>query len=1034
MRISKLFSSIHKPNAQTSTHHRRPSPKFVRNHRLWLDSDFISSLGLVEKNPGPELPEISDLDDISRIPGTRILYLNIRHLNNKVKHLETFLTEVGGPAICCIAESWLQDDMDSRLLNIKGHKMFRFDRNKANRTKGIVVYIHNSIHHTQPKCFKELDFTLTYLTVTAQRKSYRLAFVYRPESGATMIRQMRFINKLSQHLTSLQSNDPLILIGDVNMDLARTPMPPDSRRLSEAISELSLDQQLTSPTRVTSNSSTLIDWVCFNQADISHDASLLNFESHVNTDHNCVGVLLKKPPGRDSLHRHTYSIVPDFNRYNSETARRLLSQENWQDVYVSNDLDEKYRLFEEKITAFLTYASPVVKRRTCDCVDISAALNSKQPWYTRDLSNLKKSCSELYKTWKRHPRGSNHSIASERLYREAIKSYQKAHKTAHTDYNLNILERARERGNSQLKHKHLKLLRGVSQTTNIDKISYGGHTFTSKIGIANALNNYFIGVGREAAASAIHILTPELTSIFNADAPNFYFRPPGFCETYKRLRAIKLSKPPGPGMIPGKFYREFTDELVFVLEHIFAHCVYRSSIPSRWKETFITPIYKNKGEAFDPQNYRPIGITSVIGKVFEGFLCDSLVDHLERNNLLSSTQYGYRSKRSTSHAITHLVEAIRGRLNEPGGPLVGVLLLDLSKAFDCISHNLLLQMLPRYGLDDPSTRLISSFLSGRKQRVKLSQDVLSDEATSVCGVPQGSLLGPILFDVYVNALSMQTPASTPQYADDTAVIRSSESIDNLKDLLTSDLNSLTDYFRKLGLLLNVSKTDYLLFGFNGPGDSSILFNQTLIRPSQEATYLGVRIDNRLSFNGQNKAILNKLKFATRTIRKLRPHITQNIAIELLHSLFYSHSDYCSLIWGQPENTAASNKLEVQHRCALKAVYQRPRRTHSVELYRSTKSLTLAVRRTIVSLMFVFRILHGLAPDNWTDLFERSALARGVTVNRLVVPHRRNFRGTPSLKLKLPALWNSLPADLRSVTSITIFKARLTQHFKSVFRD
>jgi hypothetical protein len=1005
---------------------------------IWLDDRFLATVGLIHPNPGPHgtVLELSDLADLRGVEGMRVMYLNIRHLNNKIKNLESFLFECGGPSICCVAESWLQDDMDSRLLQIKSYKKYRFDRTKAHRSKGMVLYVHSSLTHNPPKCYKELDFALVCTKVTFQRHSYQLAFVYRPETNATVFRQNRFVSQLRQNLISIQCNLPLILIGDVNMDLNRRPTPPDSTRLLDMITNLGLEQKLKRPTRVTTSHGSLIDWVCLNAVDIPHKFQLLNFESHINTDHHCVGLVLPKIATFSAdYHIHTYKTFPDFNRYDSAIVRRVLATQSWDDVYNTDNIDLKYQRFEDTIVAILSYASPTVKRRTCECVSFTTKISNLQPWYSRELRNQKTRCTQLHKLWKR-AMGTQDALGAETSYRNAIKEYQKAYNKAHTQYNVNVLVRAKEQGNSQIKHRHLKALRGATEPSVIDKIHYNDHNHTDKLEIANALNEFFISVGRDAAASAERQVTPDLVTSAR-EIPNFYFRPPGFIETQKRLRAIKSSKPPGPGLIPGNFFREFADHLVFIVEHIFAHCVYRSTLPARWKESFITPIFKNKGVPTDPQNYRPIGITCVLSKVFEGFLCDSLVTHLESNNLLSKSQYGYRAGRSTLHAVTHLTEAIRQKLDHPNHPLVGVLFLDLSKAFDCVSHNLLLQMLPMYGMDHFSALLMRSFLVGRKQRVKLSDGTLSDQLISLSGVPQGSLLGPILFDLYINMLANQTTATTPQYADDTAVIRQAFNINDLVTLLHEDLLNLKAYFTKLGLLLNLSKTDYLLFGFNGPGDETCTIpveNQPPICPSEVATYLGVRIDYQLRFQAHIKLVINKLKFATRTLRKLRPHLTQPVANELMHSLFYSQADYCSLVWGQPEHAADTIKLEVQHRFALKAVYKKPRRTHNEEIYRISHSVSLFHRRMLNSALFVFKGLHRGLPDGWNDFFERSTMTRGQAEHRLILPRysRNGAISGDNLKRRLALIWNALPQALRMTDNSVQFKRLLQEYHRSNF--
>jgi hypothetical protein len=465
--------------------------------------------------------------------------------------------------------------------------------------------------------------------------------------------------------------------------------------------------------------------------------------------------------------------------------------------------------------------------------------------------------------------------------------------------------------------------------------------------------------------------------------------------------------------------------LLFIIEHIFSACIYRSAIPTAWKNANVTPVYK-KGLKTDPSNYRPIAVTSVVPKIFERILYEQLVKHLEINHLLLDSQYGYRTGMSTSHAILDVTEKVRSLSSH--GEFVGLLLIDLSKAFDCVNHNLLLNMLPLYGFDEFSCNLIRSFLTERSQRVKVN-GVFSTARQTVCGVPQGSLLGPVLFDVYVNFLSRTVRSHIVQYADDVAVIAGNVRYNELKDTLGNDLRAIMAYFRDLGLQLNVSKTEYMVFG-RPTGDAGLRVGPTLIEPVASLNYLGVKIDDRLTFDQQNTIVLNKLKRANFLIRSIRTNITLRIANQLLHSLAYSHHDYASIVWSQSPNSRLSIMMEKQHRFCLKSVYQKGWLYPSDALYRLAQQPQLCTRRKSSLCKLVHSVLKAAVPVRFLGYFEISNTARGRAALRLVVP--RALRPTNfvrnAVSFRGVSAWNSLPRDVALVHTTQSFSRAIKKFY------
>jgi hypothetical protein len=989
----------------------------------WMGCKFLSSRGLVETNPGPEY----EWDEFLSDGGLKIICQNVGRLMTsstfKMNSLRTLLINHKGPLVLVLTESWLTDRMDCNLFKIQNLKCTRFDRAPPNRSMGLVLYHSSELSPREIVLTQEPTYSLLKTTLTYEGEDYTACFIYRPPR----------INQIQQFFESFESrldiicDDPrrkVILMGDLNLDLLH-PETRHNQRLLDITTTVNLHQHISNPTRVAllgeRVTSTLIDHVYSTDIDFPHSFGILNSDNQLS-DHNAIGVLLKSNIGncKRSNHKHTYESVIDYTDFDEGYLRRLLQQVNWGTVENEMDLDQKWTFFVKKLKDVLDLACRRRRIRTCTSCRASKQ-KTDLPWYTPELKLNKKIVNSWLTAFK-----STKLPVHFATYKEQLRLYKSKTRRACRAYHTRQLQQA---NTSRETHKIIDRLLGKGKQFG-DRfellIGDGGVALTDSKSIANEFNAYFTQIGAVAAAEASNEL-PRVIA-FDRPPPELQFIPPGFYNTLKCLQAINANKPSGPDGIPGKIFKTFAPELLYVLENIFAACVYRSTIPKAWKHAYVTPVYK-KGIRSDPSNYRPIAITSVIPKIFEKILYNQLINHFESNNLLSSSQYGYRAGMSTTHAVLDVTEKIRSLAAEHA--FVGLLLIDLSKAFDCVNHGLLINMLSIFGLDRFSCEMLRSFLTGRSQCVKVN-GTLSDSRPTVCGVPQGSLLGPILFDVYVNFLSQAVQSHIVQYADDVAMVRSHTNYNELKNMLGNDLRALIAYFRDLGLRLNVGKTEFMVFG-NPVGDLQLVLDDVVIPPVTSLTYLGITIDHHLKFDLQNKLVINKLKRANFLIRAIRSNITLRVAKQLLHMLVYSHHDYACIVWAQLPNSRLALLMEKQHRFCLKSVFQKGWRYSTDMIYRLAQQPELYIRRQICMCTFVHSVISQTAPPRFLGAFEISATARGRADLRLVVP--RALRHTnfvrDALRFRAVSAWNALELDVRTKRTSVSFACAIKSHFRPI---
>jgi hypothetical protein len=992
---------------------------------MWLGHLYLSACGLIESNPGPEI----DWPDFLMTSGLKIISQNVGRLitttTDKIDMIRNNLSGNLGPLIMVLSESWLSAKMDSNLFKIKNLKSVRFDRAPPNRSMGLVLFYSSGFSLSEVKIIEEPTYSLLTACIVYENKRYCLCFVYRPPRAN---RTVEFLDSFERNIERICA-DPLrnvILMGDVNMDLLK-PDHPHTRRFSDIMSGLNLKQNILGATRtaILGNriTSTLIDHVYTSNTLFPHDAAILNSDNHVS-DHNAVGLVLKSSKRLERTgHVHTYEQKADYTKFDEVSLRGLLGLETWVDVELEPDLNRKWDIFITKLRQMLDRVCD--KRRVKTCVDCPCSSHNRQTtrqsWFDEELKGDRRRLNDWLKAYK-----STKMAAHFVEYKRQLREYKDKSRRKCRDYYRQQIQLATSASETQ---KIVNNLTGnrKERAERIEVIIMDGVAKTDSKGMADIMNEYFTEVGATAAASADRVL--PLAVRFDRPVQEMHFVPPGFYDTYKHLHQINVNKPAGPDGIPGIIFKTFAMELMFILEHIFAACIYRSAIPDLWKISHITPVFK-KGLPSDPSNYRPIAITSVIPKIFEKILYLQLIKHLETSHLLTESQYGYRLGLSTTHAVLDVSEKIRSLASE-NQCVVGLLLLDLSKAFDCVNHNLLTEMLAVFGLDQFSIALVRSFLTERQQHVKLN-GCLSESRISHCGVPQGSLLGPILFDMYVNSLSKTVESHVVQYADDAAIICSHRNYQGLKDQLTTDFISVLNYFKSLGLSLNVGKTEYLIFGnIDGILDVDLSINGTEVKPVESAKYLGVTIDNTLSFDQHNNYVLNKIKRGNFLIRSLRSKITLRIAKQLLHALVYSQHDYACLVWEQKPNSRYTDLLEKQHRFCLKSVFRKDWRFSSERLYRLSQLPPLSQRRTMNLCRFVHSSLSGSGPDRFHDFFVISNTARGEASRRLLPPRVARLTNfvRHAVKFRAVQAWNRLPTNMRVIQRESVFKTAIARSLR-----
>ena len=448
-----------------------------------------------------------------------------------------------------------------------------------------------------------------------------------------------------------------------------------------------------------------------------------------------------------------------------------------------------------------------------------------------------------------------------------------------------------------------------------------GNTFSQNKDKANLLNKQFQSVFSQLSPLKLsQLCIDKLQDYFSVRIPKrFQCNYPKMHEInidlkgiLKLLSNLKPDKAPGPGGIKPIILKELREEIAPVIHLLFQKSISTGKIPSDWTKGSVSPVFK-KGSKSDPANYRPISLTCILCKVMEHIIASKLTQHLNQNNVLYDLQHGFRERRSCETQLIQLVEDLGRQLVT--GKQVDLILLDFSKAFDKVSHPKLLFKLSQHGVKGNTLNWTRAFLVGRTQAVVLEGES-SSEVPVTSGVPQGSVLGPLLFLLYINDLPQNIQAQVRLFADDTAVYLTVGSSDD-RDTLQADLNTLQEWELAWDMEFNPSKCQVLhITRSKHPLNTQYSLHGQVLEATDTAKYLGVSIARDLNWNDNISSITAK---ANRTLGFVKRNVrTNNEKVKELayKTLVRPQVEYASPVWS-PHTKHNINKIEMTQRRAAR---------------------------------------------------------------------------------------------------------------------
>ena len=950
--------------------------------------------------------------------GLHFLHLNARSLLPKLVEIKTLALQ-SNAAVIGISETWLDDSISDSEIEIPNYAVLRTDRNRGGG--GVCMYIRKnlSFNHRQDLQNDQLEVVFADLLLP-KSKPILTGICYRPP------KQTNFYDVMEHcllHSVNLEERDA-ILLGDFNTNMATDQ---SNNRLVRLLNNFcfvfNLTQLIHDYTRVTMEHRSIIDLILVSDESKISQHGVLNSSI---SDHNlifCTRKVIRAP-----VNKHNTLKIRSMKNYSKQDFLVRLNRINWFSVLQSDDIEFAWSEFKTNFLNTLNSIAPFketrLKQRT-------------EPWIDDEIlvsiRKRNKLFSELKKT---------RDAAKFSEFKKARALTRRLLENAKASFVTNKLEE--EKSNPKKLWQTLKSLGSSSKPKSSSGnlcLNVDGTPVFDKLKVAEVFNNFFTTMASTVVskiqAGSGYFSIPFVTQFYanKGVAPDSFSLTP-VSEDYilKLLYCINCSKSTGLDHIPAKFLRDSADAIVSPLTHIINLSLHLGKFPNDLKHARVVPIHK-KNNTGDPGNYRPISILSVVSKVLEKVVHNQLYPYLHDNRLLFQYQSGFRKSFSTESCLAFLSDHVRTELDK--GNYSGMLLLDLEKAFDTVNHNILVGKLKAVGLNSSVVSWFSSYLSERKQLVSIS-GTESSLQTITCGVPQGSVLGPLLFLIYINDLETAVNCRLLMYSDDAALIVSGNNTGIIGKMLTTELKSVCDWMADNKLSLNLGKCESILFGqkrrLKTCCDLNILCNDsTKIKSKSTVKYLGAELDQALSgemmaakvisrANGRLKFLYRKAKFFDSSIRKL-----------LASALVLCHYDYCSSFWYDSLTKHTKTKLQTSQNKLTRFVLNLKPRTHlTVDHFKQVGWLPVQNRIDQLKLCSIFRILTSLAPDYFKDFFQLTSSTRFYNTRSnhfsFDIPHHHSY-GQHSFRVSGAKLWNKLPIMLRNTnSSLAKFKKTLKLHY------
>ena len=893
------------------------------------------------------------------------------------------------PDVIAVTESWTNSQILDSEISIAGYTLFRRDRPVNRAGGGVLLYVRSALQPVEFEPRSKFPEQVWCRILDSKSEEFYMGVCYRTPTDSIFGSGNHVA--LQELVTELaESKRHFMLVGDLNYSFKKWPLDADTdapteeaRQFIDCLDDNFLTQHVTVPTR----NNSILDLIITDEQDMIHD--ILDLGALVNSDHNAL-------QWRTHVRTETAERVRqvfDYARADVAGLKLELQALDWQHCFSKRSVDENWATFKHKLQELEVKYVPLKSIRVG---------KTKPMWMTYKALKAVKLRHKVYRKYKDH----SHP-ACRTADRKASAAVKNSRRHFERKLSLNIKEDKKSFFAYARSKTKTKVQAGPLRDEQGQEVSHPGE-------MADIFNKQFLSVFTAEDTTSI----PQPANIFKEFDNDRLLNVEITEEVVKaRLASLREDKSPGADGLSPRLLKQISEELAYPVTVLFNQSMDEGAVPQDWKIANVTPIFK-KGSRCQPENYRPVSLTSQLSKVMESVVRDTITGHLDRHHLIRDSQHGFRRGRSCTTNLLEFLDKVTEGINQKES--VDVIFLDFAKAFDKVPHRRLLTKLKAHGLGGKVLRWIESWLTGRMQRVCLD-GYSSAWVYVLSGVPQGSVLGPLLFLIFINDLEFDILSPILKFADDTKVFgRVSNSAQ--RQLLQVDLDKLCEWADSWQMEFNVDKCKAMHIGSRNKQFSYMMKGHQLDVVTTEKD-LGVFISSNLKVAEHCYDAYCKANRMLGLVQRTVKHRSPDLMVRLYKSLVRPHLEYCSPVWN-PHYRKDKLLLErVQHR--FTRLFDDLKNLPYSDRLNKLKLWSLEERRNHADLIEVFKMVQGLSSVPLQTYFQ---LADGRYTRghgwKLVKAHSACDARLYFFSVRVLNRWNSLPHCAVDVKTVNGFKNQL----------